>query len=425
MQRLARAAYSTLLWLAMPAYVLKLWWRGRAEPLYRHAIGERFGWYRSTPSSSGWVWLHAVSLGETRAASALVAALRQQRPDMRLLLTHGTATGRTAGAALLQPGDRQVWLPIDTPGAVARFLAHFQPAVGVLMETEIWPNLLWAARQRGITMVLANARLSARSARKADRLQLLFRPIADSLALVLAQTQEDADRLRAAGASRVEVAGNLKFDVTPDAAQLALGVVWRQASQRAIVLAASTREGEEVALLAAWQRMAQQQPAPHPRLLIVPRHPQRFDDVASLVESSGLTFARRSRWADAPPADVEAVDVWLGDSIGEMATYFGCAQVALLGGSFEPLGGQNLIEAAACGCPVLMGPHTFNFAEAAELALRAGAAQRVADIDEAVRVAVAMAASGAGPRSDQALAFAARHRGAAQRMAQRIAALLR
>ncbi len=441
MQHLARIAYATLLWLATPVYLLKLWRRGRAEPLYRHAIGERFGWYGKDAASSGWVWVHAVSLGETRAAAALIAALREQRPAMRLLLTHGTATGRTAGAALLQAGDRQVWLPFDTPGAVSRFFKHFQPAVGVLMETEIWPNLLHTAQRRGVPMVLANARLSERSARKAERLQALFRPAARSVALVLAQTPEDADRLRAVGAPRVEVSGNVKFDMTPDAAQLALGRAWRQAIGRPVVLAASTREGEEAALLSAWKLMRQQQPAsdthPRPLLLIVPRHPQRFDEVAALIAASGLTTVRRSTWADTPPPEAAQADVWLGDSIGEMAAYFSCAQVALLGGSFEPLGGQNLIEAAACGCPVLMGPHTYNFADAAALAHREGAAMRLDDIEAAVRVAVEMLAVLVGsaeevsappdaryPNAHRAMAFANRHRGAAKRMAHEIDALI-
>ena len=441
MQHLARFAYATLLWLATPVYLLKLWRRGRAEPLYRHAISERFGWYGHDAASSGWVWVHAVSLGETRAAAALVAALREQRPGMRLLLTHGTATGRTAGAALLRTGDRQVWLPFDTPGAVSRFFKHFQPAVGVLMETEIWPNLLHAAQRRGVPMVLANARLSERSARKADRFQALFRPAARSVALVLAQTPEDADRLRAVGAPRVEVSGNVKFDMTPDPAQLALGRAWRQTIGRPVVLAASTREGEEAALLSAWKLMRQQQPAtdPHPRplLLIVPRHPQRFDDVAALIAASGLTAARRSTWADTPPAEAAQAEVWLGDSIGEMAAYFSCAQVALLGGSFEPLGGQNLIEAAACGCPVLMGPHTYNFADAAAVAQLEGAAMRVADIGAAVRLSNEMLATSGQdesnpstpseaphPNAVRAVSFASRHRGAAKRMAQQIDALI-
>jgi 3-deoxy-D-manno-octulosonic-acid transferase len=437
-QHLARLAYATLLWLATPVYLLKLWRRGRAEPLYRHAIGERLGFYGHDAASSGWVWVHAVSLGETRAAAALIAALREQRPAMRLLLTHGTATGRAAGTALLRTGDRQVWLPFDTPGAVSRFFRHFQPAVGVLMETEIWPNLLHAAQRRGIPMVLANARLSERSARKADRFQALFRPAANSVALVLAQTPEDAERLLAVGAPRVEVSGNVKFDMTPDPAQLALGRAWRQTIGRPVVLAASTREGEEAALLSAW-KLQHQQPAtdPRPLLLIVPRHPQRFDEVAALISASGLTAVRRSTWADMPPPEATQADVWLGDSIGEMAAYFSCAQVALLGGSFEPLGGQNLIEAAACGCPVLMGPHTYNFADAAAMAQREGAAMCVGDLEHALGVAMEMLATPTSdlcdestaveaghPSAGSARAFASRHRGAATRMARQIETLL-
>ncbi|OYY61857.1 MAG: 3-deoxy-D-manno-octulosonic acid transferase [Burkholderiales bacterium 28-67-8] len=430
-QRLARIGYATLLRLALPAYALRLWWRGGAEPLYRFALRERVGVYREAAGGVGWVWVHAVSLGETRAAAALIDALREQLPGMRLLLTHGTATGREAGAALLRSGDTQAWLPVDTPGAVSRFFDHFQPALGVLMETEVWPHLLLEAERRAIPMVLANARLSERSARRGEQLSVLLRPAAQSIALVLAQTPLDAARLQAAGARRVEVCGNLKFDVTPDAARLARGTAWRQAVGRSVVLAASTREGEEAALLVAWA----QQPAPRHLLLIVPRHPQRFDEVAALVAAAGLSVSRRSTWADAPPPEAAEADVWLGDSIGEMASYFGCAQVALLGGSFEPLGGQNLIEAAACGCPVLMGPHTFNFADAAERALQEGAAQRAADITDAVRRAVAMvtpvAANSAGepdqttPSAERALAFVERHRGAARRMAAGITALMR
>jgi 3-deoxy-D-manno-octulosonic-acid transferase len=438
-QRLAHIGYACALRLAVPAYVLKLWWRGRAEPLYRFAIGERFGFYRPAAGNAaesgslarGWLWVHAVSLGETRAAAALIDALRTEWPGMRLLLTHGTATGRHAGAALLRAGDAQAWLPVDTPGAVSRFFDRFQPALGVLMETEVWPRLLLEAERRRIPMVLANARLSERSARRGERLSALMRPAADSIALVLAQTQADATRLQAAGARRVEVCGNLKFDMAPDAALLARGQLWREAAARPIVLAASTREGEEATLLAAWK----QQSEPRPLLLIVPRHPQRFDEVAALIAAAGMGVSRRSTWAAAPPPEAAAVDVWLGDSIGEMASYFGCAQVALLGGSFEPLGGQNLIEAAACGCPVLMGPHTFNFADAAERARQEGAAQRVVDIADAARVSMAMVRPGAAssntesgstlPSTERALAFVARHRGAANRMAEAITALMR
>jgi 3-deoxy-D-manno-octulosonic-acid transferase len=448
---MARAGYSLLLTLLQPLYWVRIWWRGRAEPLYRHAMAERFG-FHGKASAPGPVWVHAVSLGETRAAAALVTALRAAMPGMRLLLTHGTATGREAGAALLQPGDRQAWLPYDSPAAVRRFFAHFRPVVGVVMETEVWPNLFLAARAHGVPLVLANARLSERSFHKGRRLDALLRPAVESLALVLAQTDADAERLRSAGAARVQVSGNLKFDMAPDESQLARGHAWRAQLNRPVVLAASTREGEEAMLLAAWQRLALgqaheetpgrpkfshpprgagwAQPGPggtlRPLLLIVPRHPQRFDEVAAQVEAAGLALARRSSWTDTPPAAAHGADVWLGDSLGEMALYYAVADVALLGGSFAPLGGQNLIEAAACGCPVVMGPHTFNFAEAAELARAAGAALRVAGMDEGVTEALAsLPADARATRCQRSRAFAAQHRGAAARMAEQIAALAR
>ena len=419
-RRLAFGTYSALLVALTPLYLLRLWWRGRAEPLYRHALAERVGAYRG-PKTSGWLWLHAVSLGETRAAAALIAELRRLRPELRLLLTHGTATGREAGAALLREGDCQAWLPYDTSTAVRRFFAQFDPRVGVLMETEVWPNLLLAAQANATAMVLANARLSPKSYARGRRFERLLRPAMESIALVLAQTVGDAERLRRSGASVVQVSGNLKFDMQVDVAQIEQGRAWRRSVGRDVVLAAVTREGEEAMLLEAWA----QQAAPRPLLLIVPRHPQRFDEVAALVRARGLTFARRGDWGGTPPGTASQVDVWLGDSIGEMALYYGCAQVALLGGSFAPLGGQNLIEAAACGCPLVMGPHTFNFAEAAELALAAGAAIRAADIGAAVREALGLLQSPQQGRiARSALVFAGQHRGAARRMAEQIVALL-
>ncbi len=420
-QGLAGGLYSSLLWLLTPANLLRLWLRGRAEPLYRHAVGERLGRWDGA-ASAGWVWVHAVSLGETRAATALIDALRAARPGMRLLLTHTTATGREAGRAFLREGDVQSWLPFDTRAAVRRFFTHFRPAIGVLMETEVWPNLLLAAQAQGVPMVLANARLSERSLRRGRRVDVLLRPAVESLAAVLAQTDDDAARLRLAGARAVSVIGNLKYDLSPDAAQLARGHAWRDALARPVVLVASSREGEEGPLLACWAAL----PQPRPLLLLVPRHPQRFDAVEGWVREAGLSLVRRSAWVEVPSdADMQA-DVWLGDSMGEMAQYYACADVALLGGSFAPLGGQNLIEAAACGCPVVMGPHTFNFTQAAELALQAGAALRVADLGAGV--AQALSLIGDARRLDDAvahcLAFAASHRGAAVRMAAQIDMLL-
>ncbi|MCV2368793.1 3-deoxy-D-manno-octulosonic acid transferase [Roseateles oligotrophus] len=420
-ERLSRWAYTSLLRLLTPFYLLRLWRRGKAEPLYRQWMLQRLGFYGSTPRSSGWVWVHAVSLGETRAAAALIDQLRLQRPNTRLLLTHSTATGRAAGLGLLQPGDAQAWLPYDTPGAVRRFMRQWRPAVGVLMETEIWPQLQFEAARRQIPMVLANARLSARSQRRGERFKALLHPAGRRLALALAQTEADAERLRASAAPKVLVQGNLKFDMQMDAGLLAQGHRWREALGRPLLLAAVTREGEEAMLLQAWGQL---KPQDLPLLLIVPRHPQRFDEVAALVEKAGLTLARRSGWTEQPSEQDLQAQVWLGDSMREMALYYAAADVALLGGSFAPLGGQNLIEAAACGCPVVMGPHTFNFAEAAELAEAAGAAIRVTDIRQGLAQALIICKEPSGQRAEHARQFAAAHRGAAARMASDILALL-
>lgn len=421
-QGLVRLVYASVLRLATPLYLGRLWRRGATEPGYRLGLLERLGFYPGARPMAGALWLHAVSLGETRAALPLVEALRAADPELRLLLTHGTATGRVAGRRLMLAGDGQVWLPYDTPGAARRFLRHFRPAVGVLMETELWPNLMREAEKAGVAMVMANARLSARSAAKGQRLAALMHPAAARLSLVLAQTVDDAQRLRAAGAPQVMVSGNLKFDMAPAPRLTEMGLHWRQRLSRPVVLAASTREGEEGPLLAAWLA----QPVPRPLLLLVPRHPQRFDEVQALVQMQGLVMLRRSQWTDEPPPEAAMADVWLGDSMGEMPVYFACADVALLGGSFAPLGGQNLIEAAACGCPVVMGPHTFNFAQASKQALAAQAAVRVADIQAGVTRAVALSRDPArNAWARRALDFANAHRGAAALMARQVLAIRR
>jgi 3-deoxy-D-manno-octulosonic-acid transferase len=415
-----RSAYSTLLRLVVPLYALRIFWRGRREPLYASAIGERFGLYRR-PAQKGAIWIHAVSLGETRAAAALIDALRAAIADVRILLTHGTATGRAAGEPLLREGDAQAWLPFDTPGGVRRFLRHFAPRAGILMETEIWPNVLAAARARGVPVILVNARLSERSRRRGARVDALLRPAFEGLAAALAQSDADATRLREAGVASVGVVGNLKFDLAPDPTVQALGTRWKERVDRPVVLAAITREGEEALVLAAWHAV----PLPRPLLVIVPRHPQRFEAVAELVVAAGFTLARRSAWRDLPPAEAARADVWLGDSMMEMPAYYALADVALLGGSFLPFGGQNLIEAAACGCPVVMGPHTFNFSAAATLSLAAGASLRVANVTEAITAALALLGSDdLARRAAAALSFATSHRGAAARAAARIVDVL-
>ncbi|MBS0301090.1 MAG: 3-deoxy-D-manno-octulosonic acid transferase [Proteobacteria bacterium] len=434
MQRLALALYSLALWLAQPLLLRKLRRRARTEPGYAVAVPERFGHYQQAPQEGQdgqggpLVWIHAVSLGETRAAAILLKELRAQLPGMRLLLTNGTATGRAEGEKLLQASDMQVWQPWDTPGAVRRFLRQFRPAIGILMETELWPNLAAGCRAQGVPLALANARLNEKSHAGARRLAWLSRPAYAGLAAVWAQTEQDAARLRDLGAPVAGVFGNLKFDVEPSPVQLARGRVWRDATPRPVVVLASTREGEE----AMWLDVIKQNWAPAPasqapaatktveampvQWLLVPRHPQRFDEAERLCRAAGLSVSRRSQWGDGP----QAAAVWLGDSLGEMALYYGMAQVALLGGSFAPLGGQNLIEAAACGCPVVIGPHTFNFAEAAQLAIAAGAAERVADMAAGVDLATTLAQD--APRraalAARCQAFTQEHRGAARATAQ-------
>ncbi len=423
--------YSAAMWALQPWLRRKLQRRGRDEAGYLHAVEERFGHYTQPTNPSlvegSYVWVHAVSLGETRAAAVLLQALRAAQPDIRILLTHGTATGRAQGASLLQDGDVQVWQPWDTPAALQRFLAQFKPRMGIVLETELWPNWVAQCNKAHVPLVLVNARMSEKSMRQAQRLAWLSRPAYQGLSAVLAQTQADADRLGTLGAKVDAVFGNLKFDAKPDATQLVQAHTWKQKLKRPVLLFSSSREGEEVMWLDTLQAL-KDAPLDHQdhlhavHWLIVPRHPQRFDDVATLMAERGWKVSRRSQWADGPDTNhSDDVDtIWLGDSLGEMALYYGLSDVALLGGSFAPLGGQNLIESTACGCPVVMGPHTFNFAEAAQLAQEAGAALRVEDMAQAVSTALQMVRSDLDERAhvQACMAFSQAHRGAAQRTAE-------
>ena len=445
MSHWARGLYSLLMTLGQPLLRRKLARRGQQEPGYLEAMEERFGHYsQPAETTSELVWVHAVSLGETRTAAMLLKALQVQHPALRLLLTHGTATGRAEGRALLQsigrPGDVQVWQPWDSPAAVQRFYRHFRPRLGLLMETEIWPNLVAEAAAVGMPLVLVNGRMSAKSLKQAQRLPALSLPAFGALSAVHAQTALDAERFQQLGAPVAGVFGNLKFDAAPDSAQRATGRSWRRALDRPVLLFASSREGEEDEFFkqisasplvpdasSAMNTGANQGPAAA-RPLVVPRHPQRFDEVAALAARHGLRVSRRSQWPGSPAESDDALkaDVWLGDSLGEMALYYALADVALLGGSFAPLGGQNLIEAAACGCPVVMGPHTFNFSDAAELSAAEGAALRVAGMAAAVQAARQLMGDPATLEAAQAagLAFSERHRGATERTVQALHAYL-
>jgi len=398
-----RALYTLFLHAVLPFALLRLWWRGRAEPGYREGIAERFGRY-DTDRPERLLWVHAVSVGEARAAQPLVRKLQEAFADHRVLMTCTTAAGRETIRQVYGESVLAAFLPYDVPWAVQRFLEHFRPRLAVLMETEVWPNLVSGCAENGVPLLLANARLSESSAQGYRRWEGLARPAFAALSAVCAQSAPDADRLRALGAREVQVTGSLKFDVQPDEAQVAAGRAWRAALGRPVVLLASTREGEERKLLDHW-------PAATAHLLvIVPRHPRRFDEVAQWAQS------RRSQ----NPMPAASDRVHLGDTMGEMSFYYGACDVAVIGGSFEPLGGQNLIEALAVGAPVVVGPHMFNFAEATELALRAGAAQQVSDAGAAMREAVALIGDPERRRAmrEAGIALCTAHRGATERHLQ-------
>ncbi len=407
-----RLLYSLLFYLAQPLIWLRLAWRARKQPEYLQHIGERYGFYPTKPRAP-LLWLHVVSVGETRAAEPLIKALLDEYPEHSLLLTHMTPTGRTTGGELLAKyGTRlgQAYLPYDLPGACSRFLDHFQPKLGLLMETELWPNLIAAAKQRSIPLALVNARLSARSLRGYEQFPKLIRPALASLQVVAAQTAADAERLIAIGARNVSAVGNIKFDVTPSPEKREIGAQWCAAlGTRPIWLAASTREGEEALILDAFTRTKTHDLL----LLLVPRHPQRFTEVAAMVEERGLSLCRRSEGA----LPTDQTQIWLGDSMGEMPAYYSVADVALIGGTLLPFGRQNLIEAAACGCPVLVGPHTFNFLQATEDSIACGAAKRVANEEEVASAVEALLEDRETLRGmrNAAMTFSQAHRGATAR----------
>ena len=422
---LGRALYSLAWWLALPLVLGRLWWRGRKEPGYRAHWAERLGYPDAPASSLTTLWVHAVSVGETRAAEPLVEALLAAYPDSRILLTHMTPTGRATGKSLFgHHGERlvQSYLPYDTGFMVGRFLRRFQPRVCILMETEVWPNLIAGCAQGGVPVALVNARLSERSLRRGRKMGALMTDAAQAITLVAAQTEADAARIRSLGAPRVEVTGSIKFDVLPPQAALEKGAWLRaQFGGRPVFLCASTREGEEALILDAWQRAADK-PA-GALLAIVPRHPQRFDEVEKLAAARGLSLQRRSRL----DAGMDGADVLLGDSMGEMFAYYAACDCAYIGGSLLPLGGQNLIEACALGKPVLVGEHTFNFAQATEEAVADGAALRLPDADALVAAALRLLEDGAARAGmgGHALAFAGRHRGATLRTVEHLRRLIR
>jgi 3-deoxy-D-manno-octulosonic-acid transferase len=414
-----RLLYSLAWILILPFAFMHLLWRARRQPEYLRHWSERLGWVRVWPGGAR-LWLHAVSVGETRAAAPLIAAWRARHPDCAILLTHTTPTGRETGKALFGAqfgevsgsGFEQAYLPYDFPLLTWLFLKRARPDLGVIMETELWPNLFAGCRRRGMPLFLVNARLSERSARGYARFRWLATPVLRSLAGLAAQTADDAKRFADLGATGVRISGNLKFDVSlPADTDQRAQTLRRQFGGRFVWLAASTREGEESVLLDIFDQLGLDDAL----LVLVPRHPQRFNEVARLIAARGKPWARRGEASD-DGVLAPGIKLFLGDSMGEMAAYYAAADAAYIGGSLLPFGGQNLIEAAAAGCPALIGPHTWNFSEAADQAVASGAALRVADAAE-LAAALRSLHADAGQRENMARAgrdFAACNRGATQ-----------
>jgi len=371
-----RILYTTLLYLLTPAILLRLWWRGRRAPAYRQRWAERFGCLPpllATHRDS--LWIHAVSVGEAQAAIPLVKQLQQRFPEQAILITTMTPTGSARVQAAFGKQVTHVYLPYDLPDAIARFLQGTQPRALILMETELWPNLLHACRRRHLPVLLANARLSARSARGYQRFAALTRPMLRCLTHIAAQTETDAHRFLACGAvaEQITVTGSIKFDLALPADIHAhaqqLRTQWQV--QRPVWIAASTHAGEEAQLLTALTIV--QQTLPEVLLILVPRHPERFAAVAELCMDMGFTIARRSQ-GEIPASNTA---IYLGDTMGELLLLYAASDVAFVGGSLVPTGGHNPLEPAALQIPVLVGTHTFNFAEINAKLIALGAAIRV------------------------------------------------
>jgi 3-deoxy-D-manno-octulosonic-acid transferase len=382
-----RTLYTLLFHLGLPLLALRLWLRSRKAPAYARRLSERFG-FGLPALRPGGIWVHAVSVGESIAAAPLVRALLRQYPDLPITLTCMTPTGSERILALFadEPRVQHCYLPYDLPWASARFLDRARPRLAVIIETELWPNHIQQCAQRGIPVVLANARLSQRSARGYARFPRLTRPMLRALSLIAVQSEAEAERFRALGAApeRVQVTGSIKFDLRIEPALLARATEQRQQWQldtRPVWIAASTHEGEDEVLLDAHRRLL----ATHPDalLILVPRHLERFETVFAQIRQQGFQACRRST-GEAVGAGTQ---VLLGDTMGELLFLYALADLAFVGGSLVANGGHNLLEPAALGKPVLSGPHLFNFLEIAERLRSAGA---LVEVDDASGLATAL-----------------------------------
>lgn len=374
-ERLLRGLYNTLLYLLLPLALIRLYWRGRNEAGHRQRWTERLGYIPTLPQA-GCLWVHAVSVGEARAALPLIRALQTRYPEIPLLVTTTTLTGSRQVLDALGSQVHHVYAPYDLPGAVRRFLQRARPRLTILMETELWPNLLRGCALSGVPVLLANARLSERSARGYRRVRPLTAAMLQDVTLIAAQAEADAARFRALGAPYVRTVGNLKYDLEIPASLIEQGRALRRelfGEKRPVWIAASTHAGEEEQILQAFDVVRAHRP--DLLLLLVPRHPERFAAVADLCQQQVGCLVRRSE-RRVCPADTA---VFLGDSMGELLLFYAAADLAFVGGSLMPIGGHNVLEPALLGLPVLFGPHMFNFTEAAERLLEADAAWQIND----------------------------------------------
>ena len=407
--------YSLLLYFLLPLALLRLLWRGQRAPAYRRRWGERLGLYGDRPQAAG-LWIHAVSVGETQAAAPLIKHFLDRHPDLGVMVTTTTPTGSERLRALFEDRVRHVYIPYDLPWILNRFLDRVRPRLVLVMETEVWPNLLRVCERRGIPVILGNARLSARSARGYARLGCFARETFARLSRVAAQADADAQRFIDLGvpADRVTVTGSIKFDLRQSASledqAEALRRLW--GGDRPVWVAGSTHEGEEEALVAVHRQI--RDALPRALLVLVPRHPERFDRVAALVQRQGLTLVRRSTGA---VCGSEAA-VFLGDTMGELPVLIAAADAAFIGGSLVPVGGHNLLEAAAVGVPVAIGPHAFNFAAITDLLVAEGAAAQVADAEALIPLMTAWLSDAAlrARIGEQGRRVVARNRGALERL---------
>lgn len=374
---MARLFYTLLLYFLTPLILARLLWRSRRAPAYAKRWRERFGFVPAIPDKHRVIWIHAVSVGETLAAVPLMKSLQAKYPQTQLVVTTTTPTGSEQVSKVFGTSVYHVYAPYDLPDVLGRFFLRIKPSMLIIMETELWPNLIRKCRNASVPVVVANARLSEKSAAGYQKVAWLTRAMLADINLIAAQTEADGERFVSLGLARdnLSISGNIKFDLdlseqVRDQAAV-LKAQWQSGADRPVWLAASTHQGEDGLVLDAFAKVIEEQP--NTLLVLVPRHPERFDDVVSLSVAQGFSVARRSEMKapGADPVDINT-QVLIGDTMGELLAFCGASDIAFIGGSLVPVGGHNLIEPAAWGIPIVTGPHLFNFTEVANKLVKAG-----------------------------------------------------